>query len=41
MDSIPECPGAASLRALARAESERLVPLSMIAAARKETRTTA
>jgi geranylgeranyl diphosphate synthase type II len=40
MESIPECPGAANLRALARAESERLVPLAMIDAARKEARIT-
>ncbi len=39
MESIPDCPGAANLRALARAESERLVPLAMIDAARKEART--
>ena len=38
MESIPDCPGAANLRALARAESERLVPLAMIDAARKEAR---
>lgn len=38
MDSIPDCPGAGNLRALARAESERLVPLAMIDAARKEAR---
>ncbi len=28
-DSIPECPGAAALRALVRAEAERLVPVAM------------
>ena len=38
VESIPECKGAANLRALARAESERLVPLAMIDAARKEAR---
>ncbi len=36
MESVPACSGAASLRALVRAESERLVPLAMQDAVRKE-----
>lgn len=41
IQSVPACSGAVGLRALVRAESERLVPLAMQDAVRKEARTVA
>ena len=39
--SVPQCPGASSLRGLVQAEAERLVPLAMSEAVRKESRAAA